>query len=554
MLALHLCKSFIQERTIITDSNMLKDLKQLQILVVDDNAVNVEQLEQLLEFHGFDQVHSTTDSRQVESLIKTLKPDLLLLDLQMPYQDGFQILEMLNRTIDESDYLPVIVLTADISTEARERALQLGAMDFLTKPFDFTEVIQRITNQLRTRYLHLQLHGYNDLLEEKVQERTAELRKAQDELVAQERMKVMGIMASGIAHDFNNSISTIMGYSEIFLTFPDKMEDRDELIKAFKIINKGCNDAASIVQRLRGLYKHSHEEEGAAITDLAAAANEVILMTKPKWKAQALAKGRNISIQKELEKVEVCISPSKVREILVNLIFNAIDAIQESGEITLRSRSESSMGVIEMRDTGSGMSESVRQKCMEMFFSTKGSHGTGIGLGVVHAIVKKHRGSIEIESQEDSGTTITLRFPLAKVYDEGNQMRFNDEEFSRSHFNIRILTILLVDDEKSNADILAELLSKDGHRVIRASNGRDAFVSFLSESIDLVITDLAMPHVNGAQLTRAIRQRNWNGPIIMITGFADQIISQSNQPEGISALLGKPSNYLELRETMSKFF
>ena len=277
-------------------------------------------------------------------------------------------------------------------------------------------------------------------------------------------------------------------------------------------------------------------------------------MTKPKWKAQALAAGRNISIQKELEKVEVCISPSKVREILVNLFFNAIDAIQESGEITLRSRSESSVGVIEIRDTGSGMSESVRQKCMEMFFSTKGSDGTGIGLGVVHAIVKKHRGSIKIESQEGSGTTVALRFPLARANNEGNQMRSKGEGIFHSNFKVRILNILLVDDEKSNADILAELLSKDGHQVIRASNGRDAFVAFLSESIDLVITDLAMPHVNGAQLTRAIRQRDWNGPIIMITGFADQIKSQSSQPEGISALLGKPVNYLELRETVSKLF
>ncbi|MDA7631579.1 response regulator [Verrucomicrobia bacterium] len=533
---------------------MFKDLKQAKILIIDDNASNVEQLHQLLEFHDFSQIESTTDSRQVESLIKIFEPDILLLDLQMPFQDGFQILEMLNHKIDESDFVPVIVLTADISTEARERALKLGAMDFLTKPFDFTEVIQRITNLLRTRYLHLQLHTYNDLLEEKVQERTAELKKAQDELIAQERMKAMGQMASGIAHDFNNSISTIMGYSEIFLTFPDKLDDRDELMRAFKIINKGCNDAASIVQRLRELYKHGQEEEGAAIADLAAAANEIILMTKPKWKAQALAAGRNISIQKELEKVEVCISPSKVREILVNLFFNAIDAIQESGEITLRSRPESSVGVIEIRDTGIGMSESVRQKCMEMFFSTKGSDGTGIGLGVVHAIVKKHRGSIKIESKEGSGTTVALRFPLAKANNEGNQMRSKGEEVFHSNFKVRILNILLVDDEKSNADILAELLSKDGHQVIRASNGRDAFVAFLSESIDLVITDLAMPHVNGAQLTRAIRQRDWNGPIIMITGFADQIKSQSSQPEGISALLGKPVNYLELRETVSKLF
>ena len=128
---------------------MNEDLTDSRILIIEDNPSNVDQLEQLLEINGYEHHTSLTDSREAEGALKSFDPDVILLDLHMPYVDGFEVLEMIRRNLTEGDFLPVIVLTADINPESRERALKLGAMDFLNKPYDFTETILRVTNLLR---------------------------------------------------------------------------------------------------------------------------------------------------------------------------------------------------------------------------------------------------------------------------------------------------------------------------------------------------------------------------------------------------------------------
>ncbi len=163
-------------------------LKDAAILVVDDEGSNVLLLKRLLTQAGYTNVRSTTDPRQVLSLYSAAPPDLILLDLHMPHLDGFAVMEALAPQIPAGTYLPILVLTADITPEAKRRALAIGAKDFLTKPFDHTEVLLRIRNLLETRYLHRQLQGQNRLLEEKVRERTLELEEARIEIL--ERLAV----------------------------------------------------------------------------------------------------------------------------------------------------------------------------------------------------------------------------------------------------------------------------------------------------------------------------------------------------------------------------
>ena len=522
------------------------ELHQSRILIVDDNAANVEQLEQLLEFNDFTDLKSTTDPRAVEALLKEYRPDLILLDLQMPHLDGFQILEMLGRKVPEADFLPVIVLTADVSTESRERALKLGAMDFLTKPFDFVEAVLRVTNQLRTRRLHQQLQGYSEQLEDKVRERTVELKRAQDELVAQERYKAMGQMASGIAHDFNNTVAVMMGNAELLITFPDLLKDAEETNKALKTIYLASQDAASIVRRLREFYKSDDQEEQEETADLRDAGEEAVSLTEPKWKGQAQSSGRNIHLKTELESVTVRMSPSKVREILTNFVFNAVDAMPEGGVITLRSRAEDGYGVLEVADSGTGMSEEVRQKCLNMFFCTKGSKGTGLGLGMVNDMVQKHRGRIDIESEPGKGSTFLVRLPLADAAAKDGT--------DADHRLDRRLKILLVDDEENLLDIYSQLLSLDGHTVVTAVDGREGLVQYLADDFDLVITDQAMPGVNGAHLVRSIRRHSGEIPIVMLTGFSDSLKSEVGVPEGITRLIAKPVGIVHLRTAIFEIF
>lgn len=158
-------------------------LTAARILIVDDNASNVLLLEGILQEEDYTAYRSITDSRQVLPVFLGHQPDLVLLDLQMPYLDGFEVMKQLRPHIPPEAFLPILVLTADITSEAKRQALAGGAMDFLTKPFDATEVILRIRNLLQTRALHLQLQNQNQLLEQKVRERTAELEETQNEIL-----------------------------------------------------------------------------------------------------------------------------------------------------------------------------------------------------------------------------------------------------------------------------------------------------------------------------------------------------------------------------------
>jgi putative two-component system response regulator len=158
-------------------------LKQASILIVDDQPANIIVLERLLEVSDFTNVASTTDSAQVVSLCAEREPDILLLDLQMPDPDGFQVMTMLEPWTKGSTRLPILVLTADTTREAKTRALSMGASDFLHKPFDLTEVILRIENLLRTRLLQLALRDHNRLLEQRVRERTRDLEEARVEVI-----------------------------------------------------------------------------------------------------------------------------------------------------------------------------------------------------------------------------------------------------------------------------------------------------------------------------------------------------------------------------------
>lgn len=158
-------------------------MRESKLLIVDDELANVRLLEQTLQRWGYTHVHSTTDSRQTVPLFLEVEPDLVLLDLMMPYLDGFEVLQLLRDIVPQDTVLPILVLTADITPQAKLKALSSGAKDFLTKPFDTAELLLRIQNMLETRYLHQQLQNQNQILEVRVQERTSELEASQIEIL-----------------------------------------------------------------------------------------------------------------------------------------------------------------------------------------------------------------------------------------------------------------------------------------------------------------------------------------------------------------------------------
>lgn len=153
----------------------MRALESAQILIVDDESANVLLLEKILGRHGFENLRTTTDPRAVVEMMFTLEPDILLLDLQMPHLSGYEVMTKLAAEVPAAPFIPILVLTADVTDEAKKTSLAMGAKDFLTKPFDPTEVMLRIKNLLETRFLQMELRDHNALLEERVKTRTADL-------------------------------------------------------------------------------------------------------------------------------------------------------------------------------------------------------------------------------------------------------------------------------------------------------------------------------------------------------------------------------------------
>jgi putative two-component system response regulator len=193
------------------------------ILIIDDQENNIRILERLLLKSGYDRLVTTTDPREALDLFQRHEPDLVLLDLHMPYLDGFAVLEQLGAQIPEHSFLPVLVLTADLSGEARTRALAMGAKDFLAKPFDSIEVMLRIQNLLEARFLYLELQNQNELLERKVLQRTQELEQAQVEIL--ERLALAAEFRDDATHEHTRRVGEISAKLARKLGLPDELVD-----------------------------------------------------------------------------------------------------------------------------------------------------------------------------------------------------------------------------------------------------------------------------------------------------------------------------------------
>ena len=279
--------------------------------------------------------------------------------------------------------------------------------------------VKVLTTEEQVRSLYDQVRVTDGL-----QKAYEELRRTQQVVVQQERLRALGQMASGVAHDVNNALSPIVAYSGLLqATLPDLPEtSRNHL----KIIAQAADDISRIVSRMREFYRRRSDSEQLVQVDLNEIVHEVMELTRPRWRDISQREGISIQIQTELEPKLPLLSsdPSELREALINLVFNAVDAMPQGGTITFVTRSiefpasdedqnSRRQLLVEVKDTGTGMDEKIRQRCLEPFFSTKSLRGgTGLGLAMVYGMVQRHEGNIEIESSPGRGTCIRLTFPL----------------------------------------------------------------------------------------------------------------------------------------------
>jgi two-component system NtrC family sensor kinase len=382
----------------------------------------------VLEFDGYQSIECLQDSRQVLATVERFQPDVILLDLHMPHLDGMEVLDQLQGAFPKDEYVPVLVLTGDNSSDAKEKALAHGASDFLSKPLSHTEVELRVGNLLRTRWLHRQLREQNRSLEQEVRERTElageiaaknhQLRETQAHLVQSEKMASLGQLVAGIAHEINNPLAFVL--NNIFVVqesllkldaglrsslSPEAQTRLDKARARVGDMQEGAERVRDLVSKLRTF---SRLDEGQfKIIDIHESIESVLLFLRHK------AEGRITLVRDFQAPPRLGCFAGELNQVLMNLIANAIDSIPDRGTITISTRHEDGDFVAVIRDTGKGIPEADRHKVFEPFFTTKPiGQGTGLGLAISYGVVKAHKGTIELTSECGLGTEFTLRIPL----------------------------------------------------------------------------------------------------------------------------------------------
>ena len=398
-------------------------------------------------------------------------------------------------------------------------------------------------------------------LKEGLQTAYDELRRTQHVVVRQERLRALGEMASGVAHDVNNCLSPIVAYADLLLdTLPSLPE---EARRHLKHIRRAGEDIAHVVARLRQFYRRRSEDEPLAEVDLNQVVEEVIDLTRPRWRDLSQREGIAIQIERQLQPDLPFLpsDPGDLREALINLVFNAVDALPQGGTITLATRllnaGESPPGQpsrpqlrLEVRDNGIGMDEQVRQRCLEPFFSTKAHRGgTGLGLAMVYGMMQRHEGAIEVESAPGRGTCVRLTFPIRNERVKTAAPAPAKAKIPRS------LSVLCIDDDPQIRDVLQDCLTQFHHRVTLAAGGQEGLDKFFAalrdnQPFETVITDLGMPDIDGHRVARAIKTDSPRTPVVMMTGWGAAMQQDGEVPPEVDALVAKPPSIQELNDLL----
>jgi signal transduction histidine kinase/ActR/RegA family two-component response regulator/HAMP domain-containing protein len=408
---------------------------------------------------------------------------------------------------------------------------------------------------------HVALAAHQTQLYEALQRAYDDLHQSQQAVMQQERLRALGQMASGIAHDINNAISPIALYTESLLEREPGLSDRAR--NYLTTIQRAIEDVAETVARMREFYRQREPELSLSRVDLNRLIAQVIELTRARWSDVPLQQGIVIRLQTELAPDLAVIMGSEVeiRDALTNLVFNAVDAMPDGGTLTLRTLCTLSRGnvgdesfsdvLVEVSDTGVGMNDETRRRCLEPFYTTKGERGTGLGLAMVYGMIQRHSAELEIDSVVGKGTTVRVLFGAA-------QAQLVDTERSAVRLQpAQRLRILLVDDDPLLIKSLRDILEGDGHVITVADGGQHGIDTFLSAQqranpFSLVITDLGMPYVDGRKVAAAVKVATPSTPVIMLTGWGRRLLAENDIPPYVDRVLSKPPRLVELRAALAE--
>jgi signal transduction histidine kinase/ActR/RegA family two-component response regulator len=351
-----------------------------------------------------------------------------------------------------------------------------------------------------------------------------------------QKMAALGELSFGVAHNVNNTLTGILGRAQLILR---NSNDPAKIEAGLELIIKSAEDGAHIIRRIQDFARQrpSREFEIISIAELLKDACE---MTRPRWEARSEFAPVRFALHADC-KAHIKGDPVELREVLVNMIYNAIDAMPSGGEVRLSTQENRDRVVVHISDTGTGMTPEVKQRLFDPFFTTKGKAGTGMGLAVSFGIIRRHEGSIEVDSEPGRGTTFKISLPkVSPAAITPDQASTGDSAaIPASDDKVRVL---VVDDETHVREVLIEALEAEGCEVISAQSGEIALALYeqYEGKMDAVFTDIGMPEMSGWELVTEIRERSKTIPIAIISGWADAISIQTRNAVKADWVVAKP--------------
>ena len=421
----------------------------------------------------------------------------------------------------------------------------------------FTGMAGSLTRSLRSEIAtrtaaENKLKEYQNRLEEMVQQRTAELKTANERLRQAEKMEAIGQLAGGVAHDFNNQLTIIMGYCELLFTTLDKNSPQREYVEQ---INCSGKHAADLTRQLLAFARKDVYK--SKIVDINECAREIVTLISRSLK--------NIDVVLDLHAQNAYVwgGPTQLQNALLNLALNARDAMEQRGgkmtvtteNVELKEASDiindrtlpsGTYVAVSVQDTGTGIDPDHLKHIFEPFFTTKEEgKGTGMGLAAVYGIVSRHKGGIKVESWKEKGSTFTLLFPVTKyaVPDSTDVHSPIKKADNNTH-------ILVIDDERDVAALIKDMLDAIGYTVSVALSGKEAVELYAKTGspINLAIIDMLMPGMNGRETFNALKKINPEIKAIMCSGYGVQNDINEITKDGAKAFLQKPFSMNEIAE------
>jgi two-component system NtrC family sensor kinase len=419
------------------DTNKTEEPTRARILVVDDDAANLATLSGLLQPH-YDILAAPSGERALQIAATTPPPDLILLDVLMPEMDGYAVLARLRDNPGTRD-IPVIFVSALDTAEDEEKGLELGAVDYIAKPYRPHIILARVRTRLELKRARDGLRDQNLYLEAEIARRLKEIQQVQIQLLQSEKMAAIGQLAAGIAHEINNPVGFV---TSNLGTLDNYRQDILELLDAYAALEDACKPDEAALLKIRALKQQkdiaflrtdigqliAESRNGMArVSKIVSDLKDFAHAENKEWLWADLNSGIDSTLNIVWNEIKYhctlnknygdipkvfCIT-SQINQVLMNLLVNAAQSIPEKGEITIRTGQVGEEVFIAIADTGGGIPAEILARIFEPFFTTKPvGKGTGLGLAISFDIVKQHKGRIEVGSTVGKGTTFTVWLPI----------------------------------------------------------------------------------------------------------------------------------------------